>query len=242
MAGRIWSSSVSCRAETMRCPTTFLSLPSSLKQTALLQIPVSRRLPILCISSSTFRYPPVSVQIALADMNGDGHLDLVLQSAELTTPGTSDLNATTQSLSRATKTVPLRMSPRVAPSCYRSPSLRSAPTLVRRPPRSLSGDLNKDGVPDIVMVFNLAGTYSALSNGDGTFKQPVLSPGPQAAGLRNARRYERRRLSRSRILFPVVQLFFSIPEMGTLTQKAAMHSVQLDTPRWLTSTVTASSM
>ena len=118
-------------------------------------------------------------EIALADMNGDGHLDLALQLAHF--------DGLLQVVSTTTQVFPGHGDGSFADIVTGGTLVfsLSKPTTGQYnggdPSALLVGDLNKDGAPDIVMVFSL-GTYSALGNGDGTFQQPVLTPEPQTDG------------------------------------------------------------
>jgi hypothetical protein len=115
-------------------------------------------------------------QAALADVNGDGHLDLILQLAQYTTPGPSEIVTTTQVFPghgdgsfadvATGGTLVFSLSGPLTGSFY--------PV---SPDSLLVGDLNKDGALDLVMVLE-EGTYSALGNGDGTFQKPVLTALP----------------------------------------------------------------
>jgi hypothetical protein len=115
-------------------------------------------------------------QVALADVNGDGHLDIILQLAQYTSNGSSNTETTTQVFpghgdgsfaNFATGGTPVFSLTGTVAGSY----------IFGYPESLLVGDLNKDGKPDLVMVFT-GSTYSALGNGDGTFQTPVLFADP----------------------------------------------------------------
>jgi FG-GAP-like repeat len=126
------------------------------------------------VYSSTFNPNEASYVAQIADLNGDGHLDLVFLAQSLTIDPTL-----------STPVASIQVALGKGDGTFSTPATVTGPNIMVQafedalPPSITIADMNGDGIPDIVALGSSSGSYNAqigiaLGKGGGTFQAPFL--------------------------------------------------------------------